>query len=200
MPERPSALTMPEVTVWPRPKGLPIATTKSPTSARSESATGYLRQVRCLDLQDGHVRAWILAHDLGGERAVVEQRDGDLGGVLDHVRVGDDVAVLRIDDHARARALEAPLARHVRDVEEAAEERIVEQRVFLLHRAAGCDVHHRGCHVLQHRSERRHRCFADGARQLAKGDGGAASGVMRAAGQRGSSEASCDVLDSIETA
>ena len=31
---------MPEVTVWPSPNGLPIATTKSPTSARSESATG----------------------------------------------------------------------------------------------------------------------------------------------------------------
>src|SRR6056297_50804 len=38
MPERPRALTMPEVTVCPRPNGLPIATTKSPTSAREESA------------------------------------------------------------------------------------------------------------------------------------------------------------------
>jgi hypothetical protein len=34
---------------------------------------GYLRQVRCLDLQNGYVRAWILAHYLGGEGAVVEQ-------------------------------------------------------------------------------------------------------------------------------
>src|SRR4051794_35281413 len=30
-PVRPSAETMPEVTVWPRPKGLPTASTKSPT-------------------------------------------------------------------------------------------------------------------------------------------------------------------------
>jgi hypothetical protein len=40
MPERPSALTMPEVTVWRRPKGLPMATTKSPTCSWSESAIG----------------------------------------------------------------------------------------------------------------------------------------------------------------
>ena len=35
--ERPTALTMPEVTVWPTPNGLPIATTKSPTLIASES-------------------------------------------------------------------------------------------------------------------------------------------------------------------
>ena len=37
-PLRPTAETMPEVTVWPTPKGLPTATTKSPTSSRSLSA------------------------------------------------------------------------------------------------------------------------------------------------------------------
>ena len=36
-PLRPSALTMPRVTVCPSPNGLPIATTKSPTSSESES-------------------------------------------------------------------------------------------------------------------------------------------------------------------
>ena len=35
-PERPSAETMPEVTVWPKPKGLPIASTMSPTRSVSE--------------------------------------------------------------------------------------------------------------------------------------------------------------------
>jgi hypothetical protein len=30
---RPSALTMPLVTVWPTPKGLPMASTRSPTAA-----------------------------------------------------------------------------------------------------------------------------------------------------------------------
>jgi hypothetical protein len=33
---RPSALTMPEVTVWPTPKGLPTASTWSPTCSASE--------------------------------------------------------------------------------------------------------------------------------------------------------------------
>lgn len=37
-PLRPSAETIPEVTVWPRPNGLPIATVKSPTRNLSESA------------------------------------------------------------------------------------------------------------------------------------------------------------------
>ena len=39
-PVRPSAETMPEVTVWPRPNGSPTATTKSPTRSFDESATG----------------------------------------------------------------------------------------------------------------------------------------------------------------
>src|SRR6185436_15429419 len=65
-----------------------------------------LGEIRRLDLQHRHVRTRILANDLRGERAVVEQRDRYLRGVFDHVRVGDDVAVLRIDYDARARALE----------------------------------------------------------------------------------------------
>ena len=35
-----NALIMPEVTVWPRPNGLPIATAKSPTRSSDESAKG----------------------------------------------------------------------------------------------------------------------------------------------------------------
>ena len=38
MPERPSALTIPEVTVCCRPNGLPMAMTKSPTWSFEESA------------------------------------------------------------------------------------------------------------------------------------------------------------------
>ena len=40
--ERPSPLTIPEVTVFCSPKGLPIATTKSPTSSREESPSASL--------------------------------------------------------------------------------------------------------------------------------------------------------------
>ena len=39
-PERPSAETMPEVAVCPRPNGSPTATTKSPTRSWEESAMG----------------------------------------------------------------------------------------------------------------------------------------------------------------
>ena len=45
---RPSALTMPLVTVWPTPNGLPIASTLSPTSSWSElpsTITGSLSSV-----------------------------------------------------------------------------------------------------------------------------------------------------------
>lgn len=38
-PLRPKALTIPEVTVCPKPNGLPIAIAKSPTRSLSESAT-----------------------------------------------------------------------------------------------------------------------------------------------------------------
>ena len=69
---------------------------------------------------------------------------GDLVGVFDHVRVGDDVAVLRVDDHTRAGALELSLARpHLWSIEEAAEEWILQQRIawpLLSHGAARGDV------------------------------------------------------------
>ncbi len=129
-----------------------------------------VHEVRCLHLEHSHVGARILADHLGGERAVVEQLHRDLRGVLDHVRIGDDVAVLRVDDDARARALEFTLPRRVRHVEEAAEEGVVQQRVLLLHRAASRDVHDGGGDALQHRRQRRYRGFADGRRQLRAGD------------------------------
>ncbi len=46
MPLRPTAETMPEVTVWLKPNGLPMATTKSPT--RSWSLLPSLMSVRFL--------------------------------------------------------------------------------------------------------------------------------------------------------
>jgi hypothetical protein len=70
-----------------------------------------LRQVLRLDLQQRDVGRRIAADDFRLEIAAILQRHGDLAGVLDHVRVGDDVAGLRIDDHAGTRALERALAR-----------------------------------------------------------------------------------------
>jgi len=93
-------------------------------------------------LQYRDIGVAIPADDLRLELAIVLQRHGDLGRVLDHVRIGDDVAVLRIDDHARAGTLKLAFARAVGNAEEAAIERVVEQRIaFLANRAFRRDVH-----------------------------------------------------------
>ncbi len=52
------------------------------------------RQVPGLDLEQGHVAALVLADDLGLELAAIAQPHDDLVGVLDHVVVGNHVAVL----------------------------------------------------------------------------------------------------------
>jgi hypothetical protein len=123
-----------------------MATTKSPTSERAESPSG-------------------ICH-FGLEVAAVLQRDGDLGGVLDDVRVGDDVAAAGVENHPGAGALERPLPRSGigRHVEEAAEKGIIEQRVLRAAFADGAargDVHHRRRDLLDHRRERRQRRIAD---------------------------------------
>ena len=123
-------------------------------------------EVAGLDLEHRDVGAGIGADDFRLQRAVVEQLHGDVRGVLDDVRVGDDVAVLRVDDHARAGALEFTLARLVRHVEEATEERVVHQRVLFFDGAAGRDVHDGRGDALQHRGQRRHRGLADGGGEL----------------------------------
>ncbi len=120
-------------------------------------------QIGLLGLQDGDIRAFIAADDLGGKASIVEQGDGDFAGVLDHMMIGDDIAVLRVDDDARARTLELALARLRigRYVEEAAEKRIVEQGIplagFLFDGASRCNVDHGGRHALDHGGKRGHR-------------------------------------------
>ncbi len=56
---------------------------------------------RRLDLQHGKIGARVGADQLGLELGIVAQDDGDVLGALDHVVVGDHVAV-GIDDEARA--------------------------------------------------------------------------------------------------
>ena len=120
-------------------------------------------QIRLLGLKHGNVRALVRTDDLRRKRAVVEERHRDFVGVLDHVEIGDDVAVLGVDDHAGARALKRPLMRLRirRNVEELAEEGIVQQRIalsrLLLDGAARRDVDHRRRHPLDHGGERGHR-------------------------------------------
>ena len=88
---RASAETMPLVTVWPMPKGLPIASTRSPISRLSESANcsvGKLSSV-VLDLQDREIDLLVLEQHRRVELAPVGEGDLDLVGVLDDVVVGD---------------------------------------------------------------------------------------------------------------
>ena len=124
-------------------------------------AEGHGDQIRLLCLQNRDIRAFVAADDFGAESAVVEQRDGDLAGVLDHVMIGDDVAVLRVDDDARSCALELALTRLriLRSVEESPEKRVVEERIvagLFLDGPARGDVHHGGRDALDHGGQRRH--------------------------------------------
>ena len=111
MPLRPSALTMPEVTVWPSPNGLPMAITRSPTSSRLESPNAQLGELLAGDAQQRHVGGGIAADQLGRELAAVLEGDGDPVGVGHDVVVGQDQPAAGIDDHARAGADRAALAR-----------------------------------------------------------------------------------------
>ena len=92
---RPVALTMPCVTVWDRPMGLPMASTTSPTRSRSERPSGATgserrpmrstaRSVSGIAADDGRIRA-----------APVGELYVDRVGVRDDVVVRDDVALRR---------------------------------------------------------------------------------------------------------
>ena len=87
---------MPTVTVPPRPKGLPTATTHSPTRALSESPS--CTKGSCLigfHLQQRQVGFRIEADDRRLVALAVLQHDLDVRSVFDDVIVGDDKAVRR---------------------------------------------------------------------------------------------------------
>ena len=67
------------------------------------------RQVLGVDLEHGHVGVGIGADDLRLELPPVEQAHGDLLGALDHVVVGQDVAVGRDDEPGAAALLDLGL-------------------------------------------------------------------------------------------
>src|SRR5262249_26757324 len=78
--------------------------------------------------------------------------------------VGQYIALRRIDDDARAGRLRLPLdiaALALRDVEEAAEDRILQQRVLLARAALGGDVDDAGGDCVEHRCEARQRRAAE---------------------------------------
>ena len=94
-------------------------------------AQGDLRELDRAHFEHGDVRGLIDPDDFGLQVATIGQRHGDFAGVLDHMRVGENVALARIEDHAGAGALElrrVPAAR-LGHIEEAIEGRIREQRI-----------------------------------------------------------------------
>ncbi len=88
------------------------------------------RQLSCpLEFQHRKIGARIAQHDVGRIFAPILQRDLHVGHVLDDVIVGDDETVV-LDDHAGAERLRRALApARLSVAEEAAEDRIVEQRI-----------------------------------------------------------------------
>ncbi len=103
-----------------------------------------------LDSQHREIAAAVLQHDLGLELALVGERNLYLVRAFDHMVVGHDKAG-RIHHHTgpqRALHLFRLLSRHA---EEAAEDRIVEQRIAILDHFGGVHVYHRGLHALHDR-------------------------------------------------
>ena len=132
-------------------------------------AEGELDQAFRRHFEHGEVRRHVAADDGGGQISAVPQRDGDFGRVFNHMGVCNYVAVFCIKDDTGARALELTLAgTDVGDVEEAAEQRILEQGIAgcaLVDGAASSDVHDGRRDALDHGRKRRHRGFADLRRQ-----------------------------------
>jgi hypothetical protein len=118
-------LTMPSVTERDRAKGEPMAITVSPTTSRSESpkaATGSFSpgaELRGVDADHGQVRQRVFAHERRGQFSLVGERDAELASVVDHVLVGQHVAVLAEDGAAACRAALGLLPAPVRDGDDA---------------------------------------------------------------------------------
>ena len=138
-----------------------------------------------------NVRRNVATDHRGRQIAAVLQRDRDFGGVINDMRVCNYMAVSCIKDYTGARASELTLAGiHVGDIEEPAEEGILEQRVLgraLANGAAGGDVHDGWRDALDHGRKRRYRGFAHRGRQ----GGLAGNGERREDGKEGELKVSC---------
>ena len=130
---------MPAVTVRSWPKGLPMASTHSPTSTALESPRFTKGTLLGVDLQQGQVGLGVGADDPGGELRLVDGQDLHLDGVLDHVVVGQDVAVGRDE---KSRTLTGTPFLALRSVEELVKE-IVAEPGTPLHDRLGDHFDHR---------------------------------------------------------
>ena len=69
------------------------------------------------------------------------------------MRIGQDVALRGVDDDTRSRRLGFALQRLLLQVEKAAEQRILQQRVVFTHPAAHRDADNAGGYAANHRSQ-----------------------------------------------
>jgi hypothetical protein len=153
---RASAEMMPCVTVWPTPNG--IADRQHEIADLQRVGIADLDRgeiLGALQLEHGKVRARVAQQDRRLEFTLVGERDLNLGHALDDVVVGDHQPA-GIDDHARTERTLHLLARQAEAAiaEEAAEERIVHERVLRPPLDAGAiDVDDRVGRLLHDRRE-----------------------------------------------
>src|ERR1035437_3081638 len=134
-PPRLSALTIPRLTDWPTPKGLPIARTTSPTSSLSLSPSVAAGRPM-LSILMTETSAFVSRPTDDGRLeflARFAERDFHLVGAVDHVVVREDVAVSG-DDDAGAKAVlgllgQAAAIAGVGNPKVAPKRRVVEKRM-----------------------------------------------------------------------
>ena len=98
------------------------------------------RQTARRDLQHGDVGVGVAADQFRGQPPVVLGRDFDAARILDDMRIGHHIALRSVDNHARAGRLRLALDRLLLQVEEAAEHRVLQQRVVFPHSPAHRDA------------------------------------------------------------
>jgi hypothetical protein len=103
-----------------------------------------------LDAQHRKVGARILQYQRGLELAFVGERNLHLVRTLDDMIIGHD-QTRGIDDHARAKGPLQLTTASARHTEEAAEDRIVQQRIAILHHLGGINIDHGWRHMVHHR-------------------------------------------------
>ena len=168
---------MPTVTEPPRPNGLPIAITQSPTLQLGGTAErhGGQRLLRG-DLEQRQIGLGVLAdHLVDLQLGAVVEVDDDLVGAVDHVVVGDDVAFLAVDHEAGAERGDLAVGRGAALALEEVLEELLERRALRhlrkrhalgpLEGLAGRDVDHRLDQLLGDRGD------AGGSARLRAGRG-----------------------------
>ncbi len=98
---------MPCVTVLPKPNGLPIASTVSPTCTESSWPNVIAGRILAVGLQHCEIGFGIAASNRRAQTPAVGEHDLDVIGVLDHVIVGEHVAAAA-DDDAGPETVRAP--------------------------------------------------------------------------------------------